>query len=146
MRVRRYWCTACARFWLQDTSAAAQSRAKVSRGGLDWALRALVVDHLRVSRITAGLGVAWHAANNAVLTEGNRRLINDPARFDGVAVLGVDEHVWQHTRHGDKYVTVVIDLTPVRDGTGPARLLDMVPGRSKQVFKQWLSERPPAMV
>jgi len=32
--------------------------------------------------------------------------------------------VWRHTRHGDKYVTVIIDLTPVRDGTGPARLLD----------------------
>ena len=26
--------------------------------------------------------------------------------------------------------------------TGPARLLDMVPGRSKQVFKAWLAERP----
>jgi transposase len=51
--------------------------------------------------------------------------------------------VWRHTRHGGKYVTVIIDLTPVRDGTGPARLLDMVPGRSKQVFKTWLAERPP---
>ncbi len=71
-------------------------------------------------------------------------LINDPARFDGVAVLGVDEHVWRHTRRGDKYVTVIIDLTPVRDGTGPARLLDMVEGRSKQAFKTWLADRPQA--
>src|SRR5215211_7550926 len=45
-----------------------------------------------------------------------------------------------HTRRGDKYVTVIIDLTPIRDGTGPARLLDMVEGRSKQVFKTWLGE------
>lgn len=29
-------------------------------------------------------------------------------------------------------------------GTGPARLLDMVAGRSKQAFKQWLAEREPA--
>lgn len=36
---------------------------------------------------------------------------------------------------------MIIDLTPVRDGTGPARLLDMVEGRSKQVFKTWLGER-----
>ena len=35
----------------------------------------------------------------------------------------------------------IIDLTPVRAGTGPARLLDMVEGRSKQVFTTWLSER-----
>jgi transposase len=26
-------------------------------------------------------------------------------------------------------VTVIIDMTPVLDGTGSARLLDMVPGR-----------------
>jgi len=96
------------------------------------------------ARIAANLGVAWHTANDAVLTEGHRRLINDPARFDGVAVLGVDEHVWRHTRFGDKYVTVIIDLTPVRDGVGPARLLDMIPGRSKAVFKTWLSERHPS--
>src|SRR6202011_4932705 len=34
-----------------------------------------------------------------------------------------------------KFVTVIIDLTPVRDGTGPSRLLVMVEGRPKQVFK-----------
>ncbi len=56
-------------------------------------------------------------------------------------IIGVDEHVWRHTRRGDKYVTVIIDLTPVRQGTGPARLLDMVPGRSKAVFKTWLQSR-----
>ena len=48
---------------------------------------------------------------------------------------------WRHTRRGDKYVTVIIDLTPIRDGTGPARLLDMVEGRSKQAFKTWLADR-----
>ena len=59
-------------------------------------------------------------------------------------VIGVDEHAWRHTRRGDKYVTVIIDLTPVRDGTGPARLLDMVEGRSKQVFKTWLDAQTSA--
>lgn len=28
--------------------------------------------------------------------------IADRSRFDGVAVLGVDEHVWRYTRRGDK--------------------------------------------
>lgn len=49
-----------------------------------------------------------------------------------------------HTRRGDKYVTVIIDLTPVREGTGAARLLDMVPGRSKQVLGSWLAGQPSA--
>ncbi len=71
-------------------------------------------------------------------------LIDDPGRFDDVIVIGVDEHVWRHTRRGDKYVTVLIDLTPIRSGTGPARLLDMVEGRSKRAFKQWLAGRPEA--
>lgn len=37
---------------------------------------------------------------------------------------------------------MVIDLTPVRDGVGPARLLDMVPGRSEQAFATWLAAQP----
>jgi transposase len=100
-----------------------------------------VVAHLTVARVAEGLGVSWNTANNAVLAEGKRVLIEDPSRFDGVKVIGVDEHVWRHTRRGDKYVTVIIDLTPIRDQTGPARLLDMVEGRSKQAFKQWLADR-----
>ena len=82
------------------------------------------------------------AANTAVLGEGQRLLINDPARFEGVRVIGVDEHVWRHTPYGDRYVTVILDLTPIRERSGPSRLLDMVPGRSKQVFKTWLASRP----
>ncbi len=140
--IRRYRCGGCGHVWRQDTSRAAEPRAKLSRRGLRWALEGIVVQHLTVARVAEGLAVSWNTANDAVLAEGRRVLINDPARFDGVAVIGVDEHAWRHTRKGDKYVMVVIDLTPVRDGTGPARLLDMVEGRSKQVFASWLSERP----
>jgi len=119
-----------------------RTTGKISRLGVEWALRGIVIDHLTVTRVAAGLGVSWSAANAAVLGEGKRRLIDDPARFDGVTTIGVDEHVWRHTRLGDKYVTVIIDLTPARGKTGPARLLDMVEGRSKAVFKQWLAARP----
>ena len=87
-----------------------------------------------MARVAERLGVAWNTANDAVLAEGRRLLIEDPTRLDGVKVVGVDEHVWRHTRRGDKYVTVIIDLTPVRDGTGPSRLLDVVQGRSKKAF------------
>ena len=64
------------------------------RGGLGWALIAIVVDHLTVTRVAAGLGVSWHTANSAIIAEGRRRLIDNPARFDGVTTIGVDEHVW----------------------------------------------------
>ena len=140
--VRRYRCTGCGHVWRQDTALAAEPRAKLSRGALRWALVAIVCQHLTVARVAEALAVSWDTANAAILAEGRRVLIDDPHRFDGVKVLGVDEHCWRHTRRGDKYVTVIIDLTPVRDGTGPARLLDIVEGRSKQVFKQWLADRP----
>jgi transposase len=139
--IRRYRCTGCGHVWRQDTSKAAEPRAKLSRRALRWALEGLVCQHLTVARIAEALAVCWDTANDAVLAEGKRALINDPARFDGVQVIGVDEHCWRHTRRGDKYVTVIIDLTPIRDGTGPARLLDMVTGRSKHAFKTWLAER-----
>lgn len=142
--VRRYRCTDCKHVWRQDTTLAAEPRAKLSRRGLRWALEAIVVQYLTVARVAEGLGVAWNSANDAVLAEGKRLLIDDERRFDGVTAIGIDEHVWRHTRRGDKYVTVIIDLTGIRDGTGPARLLDMVEGRSKQAFKTWLSQRPEA--
>jgi len=142
--VRRYRCSGCGHVWRQDTSKAAAPRAKLSRRGLRWALEGIVCQHLTVARVAEGLGVSWNTANDAVLAEGKRVLIDQTSRFDAVTAIGVDEHVWRHTRRGDKYVTVIIDLTGIRAGTGPARLLDMVEGRSKQVFKTWLAGRPQA--
>nr|WP_194720363.1 ISL3 family transposase [Cellulosimicrobium arenosum] len=144
VRVRRYRCAPCRRVWRQDTSRVAEPRAKLSRTAVRWALVGLVVGHLTIARVAEALAVAWDTANDAVLAEGRRVLIDDPHRFEGVTTIGVDEHVWRHTRRGEKYVTVVIDLTPIRDGTGPARLLDMVEGRSKSAFKTWLAARPQA--
>ncbi|MGP5039748.1 ISL3 family transposase, partial [Corynebacterium variabile] len=67
----------------------------------------------------------------------------DPTRLDRVRILGVDEHKWKHVR-GDGspgFVTVIVDLTPLVDGVGSARLLDMVPGRSADAFGDWLDAR-----
>ena len=103
-----------------------------------WALKSVVIDRMSIARVAAALASSWHTVNDAVLATGRDLLIEDPHRFDGVAVIGVDEHCWRHTGRGSHYVTVVIDLTPVRAGTGPARLLDKVPGRSKAVFTTWI--------
>lgn len=140
--VRRYRCQECAHVWRQNMSAAADPRVKLSRAAVRWALVGLVVHHLTVARVADVLAVSWNTVNTAILGEGQRLLINDPARCEGVRVIGVDEHVWRHTPYGDKYVTVILDLTPIRDRRGPSRLLDMVPGRSKRVFKTWLASQP----
>ncbi len=140
--VRRYRCVGCGHVWRQDTSSAAAPRCKLTRHAVLWALKSVVVDRSAIAHVAAALGASWHTVNDAVIGAGRALLIDDPHRLDGVKVLGVDEHCWRHPRAGtgllERFVTVIIDLTPVRDGTGPARLLDIAEGRSKQVFTSWL--------
>jgi len=93
VRVRRYRWPGCGRAWREDLSPAAPSRAKLSRRGARWALEAVVVDHLSISRVAAGLGVSWHTANDAVIDARRELLIDDETRLDGVTTIGVDEHV-----------------------------------------------------
>lgn len=140
--IRRYQCRNCHRVWQQDTTAAAEPRAKISRAGVMWGLYGVVVNHLAINSVAKSLGVNWNTANTAILKAGAEMLISDPTRFDGVKVIGVDEHVWRHVSWSNKYVTVIIDLTPVKKGTGPSRLLDIIPGKSKEVFRHWLEDRP----
>jgi transposase len=146
--IRRYRCAGCGLVWRQDTSAAAAPRSKPAAHAVLWALRAVLIDRASIARVAAALGTAWHTVNSAVLAAGRTLLIDDPSRLDAVKVLGVDEHCWRHPRAGagpvQRFVTVVIDLIPVRDKTGPARLLDIVGGRSKQVFAAWLAAQTPA--
>ena len=70
--VRRYRCGGCGHALRQDTTRAAQSPSKISRAGPQWALVALVMQHLTIARVAEGLAVAWDAANDAVLAEGQR--------------------------------------------------------------------------
>ena len=87
LTVRRYRCKECSHVWRQDTTAAAPPRAKISRAGLRWGLVGIVVGHLSMARVAEGLGVAWNTANDAVLAEGRRLLIEDPTRLDGVKAV-----------------------------------------------------------
>lgn len=83
-----------------------------------------MTDNLTMSKVTADLDVSGHTANGTVLAERRRVLINGPARRR--------HHSWRrrvcgpcHTRHGNTYVTLIIDLTQVCEKTGLARLPNM---------------------
>ena len=91
VRVRRFACTHCCRVWRQDTSALAQPRARLTRSAVEWGLRALALECMSVSRVAAALGISWHTANNAILTQAEQILNEVPDRFKRVEVLGVDD-------------------------------------------------------
>lgn len=148
VRVARYRCptTACERaIFTRDTSGLARPGASTTRRCARFVLRRLVIDRATVAAVARELGRSWDTINAIVVQATVELLDAHPARLDNVQVVGVDEHRWAHTRHaaGDGFVTVIVDLTPVVTGTGPARLLDLVEGRSAAAFADWLARRPP---
>jgi transposase len=103
-----------------------------------------MVDRTTISAIAAELGVSWHTVSSiAMRATADLVAAVGPDRLAGVRVIGVDEHRWAPRRFGpDGFVTLIIDLTPVHDQAGPARLLDMVAGRSATALASWLAAQP----
>ncbi|GAA5161336.1 hypothetical protein GCM10011366_09420 [Ornithinimicrobium tianjinense] len=109
LTVRRYRCTECAHVWRQDTTAAAEPRAKISRAGLRWGLVGIVVQHLSMARVAEGLGVSWNTANDAASEQ------STGDRGDGVRVVPDRDRGMQCCRH------------VVRAGVGRLRAVDRRP-------------------
>ena len=116
-------------------------RGLLSTRAIRWAIGQLRREGATIQGLARQLGTTWNrlwSQVRPVLT----RAAKDPVRFEGVQVLGVDEHIWHHRdprRRGPKELTGMVDLTR---GTHPiARLLDLVPGRSGKAYRDWLDER-----
>lgn len=140
--VRRYRCTGCQTIWRQDLTRAAGVRACLTKEAIWWAIARMVLDKMSISALARNLGVCWDTLNTAVLSHAQQVLFNDPQRLEGVRVLGVDEHCWRHVPGKQRFVTVIIDLTPVAERRGKAHLLEVIEGRSRRVFEHWLATRP----
>ncbi|MGW3485678.1 ISL3 family transposase [Rhodococcus indonesiensis] len=149
VRVPRYRCesASCEReVFRHNTDRLARPGGSTTRRCARHILRRLMIDRTSVAAIARELGLSWDTVNAIAVEATTGLLAADPARLDSVRVIGVDEHRWAHTRRaaGDGYVTVIVDLTPVFDGTGPARLLDLVAGRSSAVLATWLDRQSAA--
>jgi transposase len=146
VRVPRYRCTSseCPReVFAHNTSRLARPGWSTTRRCARHILRRLMIDRATIAAVARELGLSWDTVNGIAMDATAMIVAADTTRLDGVRVIGVDEHRWSHTRrHGeDGYVTVIIDLTPVLEGTGRARLLDLVPGRSAAALKSWLADQ-----
>ncbi|MCW2687765.1 MAG: family transposase [Mycobacterium sp.] len=145
--VPRYRCVTldCGRVvFCQGLGKLAAPRSATTRRCARYVLRRLMIDRTTVSAIAAELGVSWHTVNSiAMRATADLVAAAGPDRLAGVKVIGIDEHRWAPRRRGtDGFVTVIIDLTPVHDRSGPARLLDVVEGRSASALARWLSASP----
>jgi transposase len=149
VRVPRYRCTttSCDReVFTHNTDRLARRGWTTTRRCARYILRRLMIDRATVAAVARELGLSWDTVNTIAMDATQTIIAADTTRLHGVRVIGVDEHRWSHTRRPgqDGFVTVIIDLTPVLDGTGRARLLDLVPGRSAAALKTWLSAQAAA--
>jgi len=149
VRVPRYRCVTagCAReVFAHNTDRLARRGWSTTRRCARYICRRLMIDRATVAAVARELGLSWDTVNAIAMDATQMIVAEDTTRLDGVRVIGVDEHRWSHTRRRDEdgYVTVIVDLTPVLEGTGRARLLDLVAGRSAAAFKTWLADQTPA--
>ena len=117
-------------------------RARLGARAIRWAIRQLRVKGATTCGLARQLATTWNTVWSHI-KPCLQAASDDPARFAGVRVLGVDEHVWHHQdrrRRGPRELTGIVDLTRGEDHP-TARLLDLVPGRSGTVYKNWLEER-----
>ena len=146
VRVPRYRCKSsqCPReVFAHNTSRLARPGWSTTRRCARYILRRLMIDRMTIAAVARELGLSWDTVNTIAMDATQMIVAADTTRLDGVRVIGVDEHRWSHTRHTDGFVTVIIDLTPVLEGTGRARLLDLVAGRSAAALRSWLANQSP---
>ncbi|WP_228546821.1 ISL3 family transposase [Bifidobacterium animalis] len=138
VRVRRYECVPCSRSWSDDPEAVGAGRGVLS-------VPAVMGAAARVPGLDDGLGVRQAAScGMGGGRPGGARAGHAVARAGRPVLLGARD------RRGRARVAPRRVRRPVRDRDRrpdprcdgrPARLLDMVPGRSAQVLREWMQAR-----
>ena len=121
---RRWICRehACqiATFTEQNHSVCAP-RARLGVRAIRWAIRQLRFEGATISGLARQLGTTWNTVWSHI-KPCLQAASDDPARFAGVRVLGVDEHVWHHQdrrRRGPREFTGIVDHSRGGSSHGP---------------------------
>ena len=142
--VKRIWCCPhplCEqRTWTERHEAIAP-RATLTERARAWAFEQVGRHDAAVARTATTLGVAWWTVMRQVINRGTGQ-VEDPARLEDTAAVGVDETAYlrANATRSTTFATGIADLSPGR----PARLLDVVEGRSGSVLAAWLGDRDSA--
>jgi transposase len=126
----------CARGSWSETSDAIASRASLTERARAEICRRVGADLDTVAEAARAFGIGWACAHQAVIDHGDQ-LIETDNRIGRTVAVGVDEHTFQHAnaRRRTQMATTFVDIDR-------ARLLDVVPGRSGHVVRDWVTDRP----
>lgn len=127
------------RTW-SETSPAIRRRSVLTERARAEACRRVGQDAHSVAQVAADLGVGWGTVMRAVCEYG-QRILDQQWLHTNVAVLGLDETAFlaATATSSTRFGTGLVDLRPASGG--PARLLDVVEGRSGKAVTEWLADR-----
>jgi transposase len=120
----------------------ARPRGLLTRRACWWAVGQLRGEHASVLGLAHQLGTTWRTVWRSIEPL-LQAMADDPARFDGVTSLGVDEHIWHHVderRRGPKALTGMDDLT--RDQAGRTRAL----AAARNCLPLWQTKMPGPLI
>jgi transposase len=112
------------------------SRASLTRRARIEICRRVGQDADSVAQVAREFGIGWHTAMAAVREHGEL-LVEDPERLGAPSALGLDETSFLRAgpKHPRVMITGFVDLDR-------HQLLDVAEGRSGQVVRDWLDQRP----
>src|SRR4051812_22003817 len=140
-RKRRWRCPEAAcpvGSWTEFNPQVAAPRCGLTRRAGLWACRQVGYQARPVSKVAEELGCSWAAAMSAVTVYGTP-LVDDPARTEGVELLGVDETSFLKATPtaATRWVSAAVDV-------GRRRVIDVFEGRNAADLDAWLEARPEA--
>ena len=97
--------------FLEHDERVCAPRARLGVRAIRWAIRQLRFEGATIAGLARQLATTWNTVWSHI-KPCLQAASDDPARFAGVQVLGVDEHVWHHQdrrRRGPRELTGIVD-------------------------------------
>jgi len=119
-----------------ETSTEIASRASLTERARREICRQVGAELDTVAAVARQFGVGWACAHQAVVDYGDMLIAADD-RLERTTALGVDEHTFAHANahRRTQMATTFVDIDR-------SRLLDVAPGRSGQVVRDWVEVQP----
>ncbi len=124
--------------WTELDPRIAAPRCRLTRRAGLWATRQVGQQGRPISAVAEEIALGWHAVQSALEVYG-LPLVDDPARREGVRMIGVDETAMLKATPNalTRFVSTVVDIER------PA-VLDVFEGRHGAQLDAWLTDQPQA--